>query len=420
VRLFRFEVDRLTADAARNLRAARYVIAAGVVAALHVGKLPAALPVLKEVLGITLLQAGFLLSLVQLAGMTLGLVTGLAAQRIGLKRSMVAGLLVLGCASALGGFAQGAAWLLATRALEGLGFLWVVLPAPGLVRRLVPQEQLNGMLGVWGTYMPLGTSLALLTGPCVMHLAMPDTGWRIWWWLLSALALGLALLLAWRIAADPRLPPFPALQQRDQTSPNRRLLGLTLRSRAAWLMALTFAMYSGQWLAVIGFLPSIYAQAGLPGSSAAWLTAGAAAVNIIGNLSAGRWLGRGAQPLVLLATGFVAMAGGALLAFGTTASPLLQYAGVLVFSMVGGLIPATLFSLAIRLAPSTDTVSTTVGWVQQWSALGQFAGPPLVAWLAVQAGGWQLTGWVTSVCCAVGLLLAWRIQLLLGVRSPLS
>ncbi|MFZ2294636.1 MAG: MFS transporter, partial [Polaromonas sp.] len=80
----------------KNMRAARYVVVAGVVAALHVGKLPPALPVLKDLLGITLLQAGFLLSLVQLAGMTLGLVTGLAAQRVGLRRSMIAGLLVLG------------------------------------------------------------------------------------------------------------------------------------------------------------------------------------------------------------------------------------------------------------------------------------------------------------------------------------
>lgn len=400
-----------TLETARPLRAARYVIAAGVVAALHVGKLPPALPVLRDVLGISLLQAGFLLSLVQLAGMTLGLLTGLAAQRVGLKRSMVAGLLVLGCASALGGLANGAAWLLATRALEGLGFLWVVLPAPGLVRRLVPQERLNGMLGVWGAYMPLGASLALLLGPSVMQLGAPAWGWRIWWWGLGALAAMLALLLCWRLPADPlwRLTTAQAPQGTGHFS-NRSLLGLTLRSRGVWLMALTFAMYSGQWLAVIGFLPSIYAQAGLPGSSAAWLTAGAAAVNIVGNLAAGRWLGRGARPLALLATGFLAMAGGALLAFGATAHPLLQYAGVLVFSMIGGLIPATLFSLAIRLAPTPETVSTTVGWVQQWSALGQFAGPPLVAWVAVQAGGWQWTGWVTSVCCAIGLLLARELQ----------
>ena len=53
------------------------VILSGVTAALYVGKLPPALPVLRDALGITLLQAGFLLSLVQLAGMTLGLAVGL-------------------------------------------------------------------------------------------------------------------------------------------------------------------------------------------------------------------------------------------------------------------------------------------------------------------------------------------------------
>ncbi len=49
------------------------VILAGVCAALHVGKLPPALPVLRDALGVSLLQAGFLLSMVQLAGMSLGL-----------------------------------------------------------------------------------------------------------------------------------------------------------------------------------------------------------------------------------------------------------------------------------------------------------------------------------------------------------
>jgi MFS family permease len=95
-----------------------------------------------------------------------------------------------------------------------------------------------------------------------------------------------------------------------------------------------------------------------------------------------------------------------LLAFGAHVPPELQYAAVLAFSMVGGLIPATLFSLAIRLAPGADTVSTTVGWIQQWSALGQFAGPPLVAWVAAVTGGWQWTGWVTAASSGLGLLLA--------------
>ena len=66
-----------TRPASPHAGAAWIVILAGVSAALHVGKLPPALPVLQGELGITLVQAGFLLSLVQLASMTLGIVAGL-------------------------------------------------------------------------------------------------------------------------------------------------------------------------------------------------------------------------------------------------------------------------------------------------------------------------------------------------------
>jgi MFS family permease len=69
----------------------------------------------------------------------------------------------------------------------------------------------------------------------------------------------------------------------------------------------------------------------------------------------------------------------------------------------------------VRLAPSERTLSSTVGWMQQWSALGQFAGPPLVAWVAGRSGGWQWTWLATGACSMLGLLLAARIGALLRV-----
>ena len=59
----------------------------------------------------------------------------------------------------------------------------------------------------------------------------------------------------------------------------------TLSSRGPWLIAASFAMYSSQWLAVIGFLPSIYTQAGVSGAATGVLTALAAAVNMVGNIA---------------------------------------------------------------------------------------------------------------------------------------
>ena len=397
---------------AHGTRAAWVVIGAGVAAALHVGKLSPALPVLSEALGVTLLQAGFLLSLVQLAGMCLGLLVGLSADTLGLKRSMVGGLLLLTLASLLGGWARDAQTLLFLRAVEGLGFLLVSMPAPSLIRLLVPPERMSSMLGLWGAYMPLGTALALLCGPLVIAVA----GWAFWWWLLAAITLAMAVWVMQWVPADRHRAVATAVTD-AQASGWWDRLRLTLRAPGPWLVALSFAMYSGQWLAVIGFLPTIYAQAGVAGGHSAVLTALVAGVNMVGNIASGRLLSRGVRPQALLYTGFSVMGLGTLLAFtvwpmnadGAGLPAALRFVAVLLFSMLGGMIPGTLFSLAVRLAPGAGTVSTTVGWMQQWASFGQFAGPPLVAWVASRVGGWHWTWGVTGLCSLAGLWLAMQL-----------
>lgn len=378
------------------------IVFAGVCAALHVGKLPPALPVLQDALGITLVQAGFLLSAVQVASMTLGLAVGLSADSLGLRRSMLVGLALLSFASISGGFVDEAQSLLILRALEGLGFLLVVMPAPALIRRTVDASQLNGRMGWWGTYMPTGSALALLLGPWVIA----GLNWSAWWWLLGAVA-ALAWVAVWLCVPDVQ-PPALAQGNASQTWPQR--LALTLKSPGPWLVALTFAVYSSQWLAVVGFLPTVYAELGLAAGTAGVLSACVALANVSGNIMSGRLLQRGWPAQRLLSIGFACMTLGAVGAYavwqGEGLPTSLRFACVVMFSAVGGLIPGTLFSCALRLAPSEGTVSTTVGYMQQLSALGQFAGPPLVAWVAASAGGWQWTWAVTATLSLAGAVLA--------------
>jgi CP family cyanate transporter-like MFS transporter len=403
-----------------SLGASYCVIFSGVVAALQIGKLPPALPELSQALGLSLMEAGFLLSLVQLAGMSLALAVGLSADGFGLKRSMLSGLVILGVASAMGAASESTTSLMAWRAVEGFGFLGVTLPAPGLIRKLVSEQHLRKLLGYWGAYMPAGTALTLLVGP----MWLPEFGWRTWWLLFAILSWAMAIVL-WRVVpADLLTSSDPELTHASSFKPVAwpQRLRETLSAPGPWWVALCFAMYSGQWLAVVGFLPSIYTQAGLLGATLGSLTALAAAVNMLGNMASGRLLQRDFHPSVLLAMGFFAMGLGAVLAFAefTQSWPWLRYAGVLLFSACGGLVPGTLFSLAVRLAPHERNVSTTVGWMQQGSAAGQFAGPPVVAWLASQVGGWQWTWLATGLCCVLGCLLSLFIARTLSQQSVAS
>lgn len=392
----------------RGIPPAWVVLAAGVATALHLGKLPPAVPVLQAELGMSLVQAGFLLALIQLAGMCLGLVIGVGADGLGLRRSMVLGLGILSAAGVASGFIHEVGGLLALRAVEGFGFLLATVPAPGLLRRIVPADQVTRVLGVWGAYVPFGTALGMLVGPRVLAAS----SWPVWWWLVAAGTAVMALAVLLRVPADPPgSGAAGAVPWRDRAR-------VTVRARGPWLGALTFGVYAAQWMAVIGFLPTLYVASGWTGALGATLTATVAAANVVGNVAAGLLLHRGWRPALVLGLGFAGQAAGAFLAFAavTDGQPVLRFVGALLFSTVGGLIPGSIFGLAPALAPSEPTISTTVGWIQQWSSAGQVAGPPVVAGVATALGGWQWTWAVSLALCLAGIMLATRLDAFLRPR----
>lgn len=374
------------------------VLLAGVSSALHIWKLPPAIPALQKEVGLSLVESGFLLSLVQMGGMTLGLLVGLVAQKIGLRRCVIIGLALLSISSACGALVATKGALLLFRALEGCGFLMVVMPGPALIKRLVPADQLNRIMGVWGTYIPTATVIALLGGSWVLSMS----NWEVLWWVMAVVTTAVMVLVYRVIPADPS-------RSHSGLDTGWSIVKTTLLSENAWLVGAIFGFYAAQWIAIIGFLPTIYALAGISGTTAGVMTAAVAGANAIGTWAAGRMLHQGFRPPGLMMTAFVTMIAAAIVAFGFPSPPWLQFISVFMLSLVGGLIPTTLFVLAIRLAPSPQTTPTTIGLMQQLSSLGQFAGPPVVAWVVTLTGGWQWTWVATSGSAILGMLCVWRL-----------
>jgi MFS family permease len=179
------------------------IVSAGVAAGLQVWKLPPALPYLRHDLSLTLVQAGTLLGIIQLAGMLGGLAISLLAELIGERRCLSGGLVLLFLGSAGGGFAWSAGSLLASRAVEGAGFILAVVTGPGLIRRSTPPDRLTTAMGFWGAYQGISTFAGLITGALVLQVVP----WRVWWWAMAVLALA---PLPWVLARVPPRDAVPA------------------------------------------------------------------------------------------------------------------------------------------------------------------------------------------------------------------
>lgn len=386
--------------------AANLLLIAGIVAAIHVGKLPPALPTLSQTMSLSLVQSGFLLSLVQMAGMCLGLIIGMITENFGLRRSILMGLTVLGLSSILGSLAESANQLFFLRALEGLGFLFVTVPVPSLIRRLVSKENQTIKIGLWGAYMGVGSAIALIIG----SWTITALGWRSWWVILGLTNFVIVSVIYFTIPNDKHIPTVETLASKyiEDTHWLKRIL-VIIRTPGATLAALAFAMYSGQWLAVVGFLPSIYMDSGLSMTMGSFLTAIVALANAVGATMAGRLLNWKISPRKILYLGFFVMGIGSLITFAGSNlfPPSIRYISIILFSGVGGLIPSTLFAMAVHFAPDMKSSSASVGWVMQWSAIGQFSGPPLLGLLASQMGSWNYSWWITSTASIVGLFLSY-------------
>jgi predicted MFS family arabinose efflux permease len=252
-------------------------------------------------------------------------------------------------------------------------------------------------MGAWSAYMPTGMALGLVIAP----LAYGSVGWRPVWAAIALLCVAVALLLGRAVPPDPRghVPDGALGLVRD-----------TLRSPRPWLLAAGFGCYAAQWMGVFGFLPTLYTDAGVPLALAGTLTAVGVAVNLVGNLASGALLQRGASRPALIAVAALAMMVGGWLCFGSGASFWIRFAGVLLFSAAGGLIPGTLFATTAAYAPHPRAVGTTTGLMQQGSAVGQFVAPPVIAAVHAASGGWHHTGWVTGMLAAGNLVVAWAIS----------
>lgn len=377
------------------------VMAGGLAIALNVGKVPVSLPTLRQELGLSLVQAGWVASTLVMLALVGATATGMWVGRIGALRMVLGGLAVCAGASLIAPLAPGWGPLIGSRLLEGLGFMVVAVASPALITAATGARDRRFALGLWSTYMPAGASLAMLASP----LLLPHTGWRGLWLLTSAgLLLALAALTLQRrhFAAAAAGHAAGGAGSVSLWAPARAALAQPL----PWLLALSFGMWTVQHFALIVWMPTYLLEQRAAGAAATAVLTGCMLLACVpGNLLGG-WLVQ--QEIArgrLLIAAHVCTGGGALVYASEALPDGLRYAAAVFVSFAGGVVPAAVMASSTVLARSAQQIGTLQGLYIQGAQLGQVVGTPLIAAVVAASGRWRSALAVTAGAATLGVLL---------------
>lgn len=237
--------------------------------------------------------------------------------------------------------------------------------------------------------MPAGMALAMLIGPLFGD-------WRTLWWANAGLAVA-AIVTGLAV-----IPAPTSVSWASTISDAVRVL----TSKDPALLAACFAFYSLMFFALFSFLPVLLMERmNIPHGVAGLLSALATGANIVGNVGAGYLLARGASRSSILIGAYLIMGLAGIGIFPQIVGNTPTFLLCLLFSGVGGLIPATLISSAPLLAPSAALAPVVVGLVMQGSNLGQMIGPIAVG-DAIGSYGWAAAAGIVLISALIAATIA--------------
>ncbi|MGH6613952.1 MFS transporter [Sphingomonas sp.] len=351
----------------------------GVLAAAQLAKFSVIAPLLRAQFGLSLPATGLLISLLEVGGGLFGFVAGLALGRIGCRRSLLAGMVILTLTSLLEALVTSVGALFAVRAFEGIGYLLAVIAAPTAIAGIADDRSRPRALALWSSFVPVGIAI----GSAITSVATTPIGVR-------GIMLLWAALLAAAIVPVLRLPIGGGDSQR-----------IALPAPAAWISTLAFGVYTLFLCALTMLLPTFLIEQRSATLGAAGMIAAVASLSALpasglailamrgGTLSARRLLVVTVPALVAAALLVPVALGGQVT--GLTATATILVVAILLSGLVSPLMFARLPILAGAQSPHDPRIATANGLLTQFGAGGALIGPPLGG-LVVGLWGWAGLG----------------------------
>ena len=163
-----------------------------------------ALPSIQEDLGATISALEWTVNAYTLSFAVLLVTGGRLGDLFGRRRMFLFGVVVFAAASAFIGFSQSTAWLVAGRALQGVGAAFMMPGTLSIISNTFPPAERGKAIGTWAGV----SALALAIGPVVGGFLVEHVSWQSIFFLNLPVAVGAVLVTL-----------FATPESRDETAP---------------------------------------------------------------------------------------------------------------------------------------------------------------------------------------------------------
>jgi MFS family permease len=360
------------------------------------------MPVLfKEIsadINLSMVAIGTVWGMDPLAGVFIGLPSGLLADRFGVKKSLVVLCILAGVFGALRGFSVNFFTMAVTMFLFGL----MAASTPSVVPKMTAEWFSGKQMSLANAFINVAWALASMTATMFSATVVAPAvgGWRNVLFIYGApsVVLGLLLLFTGREPEKHVLATTPPAA----VVPFRESLGYVLRSKQVWVIGLLNLATWGANTGFIGFLPLYLEGQG-------WTEVAAdSTVTVISGVGM-----IGAVPAVIIAErtsrkGMLTLAFAAL-AISIGMIPLVNVTGVWLLIIFGGLMRSGSQALLTVMIFETKGVGssyggTAVGLSNSIAMLGAFLAPPIGNSLTAIGPGAPLFFWGAMAACGLPLV----------------
>ena len=380
------------------------VFLASLAGPINQSKVPPLMPVIMDAFQLSIGQAGWLMSVFALTGLLLALPAGVLLQRFGPKKLGLVALICLIIGGVMGAMSKDYGILLLSRVIEGSGMGLIAVVAPASIAMWFPREKQGMPMGIWATWVPVGTLFIFILAPA-MTVA---SGWQSVWWLGTIFSFVVLVLYA----VFMRTPPWmfePALEN-SKISIGKHLESsrMALRNRSIWGLGLVFACYTVTSMGLRTYYPTFLSEVRDYSLSQAAYIASIVTVTMLFSAPLAGWLSDriGSRRLVF-SIPFLIISVILFFLFKVIDWQIILF--LILLGFTAGAIPTAVFAAAPEIMNKPELAGLGMAVVMFGQNLGFFIGPIYFGYM-IENMGWVIAGYALIPFSILAFTAGWRLK----------